>query len=72
MAGGNEPGRSANCNPITSAKTDMAVRVLCRLLCRIERRPPRLDLAGYPYLPRARVATTAAASYLSLLDRGTP
>ena len=27
MAGGNEPGRSANCNPITSSKTDMAVRV---------------------------------------------
>ena len=37
------------------------------LLCRIERRPPRLDLDVYPYLPRARVATTAAASYLSLL-----
>lgn len=40
------------------------------LLCRIERRPPRLDLDLYPYLPRARVATTAAASYLSLLDGG--
>ena len=38
------------------------------LLCRIERRPPKLDLDIYPYLPRARVATTAAASYLSLLD----
>ena len=38
------------------------------LLCRIERRPPRLDLDVYPYLPRARVATTAASSYLSLLD----
>ena len=37
------------------------------LLCRIERCPPRLDLDIYPYLPRARVATTAAASYLSLL-----
>jgi hypothetical protein len=37
------------------------------LLCRIERRPPRLDLDVYPYLPRARVATTAAASYMSLL-----
>ena len=37
------------------------------LLCRIERCPPRLDLDVYPYLPRARVATTAAASYLSLL-----
>ena len=37
------------------------------LLCRIERRPPRLDLDIYPYLPRARVATTAAAIYMSLL-----
>jgi hypothetical protein len=25
------------------------------VLCRIERRPPRLDLEIYPYLPRARV-----------------
>jgi transposase len=39
-------------------------------LCRIERRPPRLDLDVYPYLPRARVATTAAASYMSLLGGG--
>ena len=38
------------------------------LLCRIERRPPRLDLDVHPYLPRARVATTAAATYMSLLD----
>ena len=42
------------------------------LLCRIERRPPKLDLDVYPYLPRARVATTAAASYLSLLDGAAP
>jgi hypothetical protein len=38
------------------------------VLCRIERRPPRLDLSGYPYLPRATVATTAAQSYLDLLS----
>ncbi len=37
------------------------------VLCRIEHRPPRLDLDLYPYLPRARVATTAAATYMSLL-----
>jgi len=37
------------------------------VLCRIERRPPRLDLELYPYLPRARVATTSAKSYMSLL-----
>ncbi len=40
------------------------------LLCRIERRPPKLDLDIYPYLPRANVATTAAASYMSLLGGG--
>ena len=33
------------------------------MLCRIERRPPKLDLDIYPYLPRANVATTAAAAY---------
>ena len=37
------------------------------VLCRIERRPPKLD---HPYLPRANVATTAAASYMSLLGGG--
>ena len=34
------------------------------VLCRIERRPPKLDLDVYPYLPRANVATTATASYM--------
>jgi hypothetical protein len=37
------------------------------VLCRIERRPPRLDLTVYPYLPRARVAMTSAKAYLGLL-----
>ena len=37
------------------------------VLCRIERRPPRLDMAIYPYLPKATVATTSARSYLDLL-----
>ena len=37
------------------------------VLCRIERRPPKLDLDIYPYLPRAQVATTSAASYMNLL-----
>jgi transposase len=37
------------------------------LLCRIERRPPRLDLQNYPHLPLARVRTTQAADYLTLL-----
>ena len=40
------------------------------LLCRVERRPPRLDMAIYPYLPRARVETTSARSYMRLLTGG--
>jgi hypothetical protein len=37
------------------------------VLCRIERRPPRLDLGVYPYLPKATVATTSTRSYMELL-----
>ncbi len=40
------------------------------VLCRIERRPPRLNLEVYPYLPQATVAPTLAKSYLSLLAGG--
>ena len=42
------------------------------VLCRIERRPPRLDLTVYPYLPQARVATTSAKAYLDLLAGAAP
>ena len=42
------------------------------VLCQIERRPPRLDLEVYPYLPRARVATTSAQAYMTLLTDGRP
>jgi uncharacterized protein YecE (DUF72 family) len=42
-----------------------AVRHL--LLCRIERRPPRLDMENYPHLPLAHVHTTQAADYMTLL-----
>ena len=38
------------------------------LLCRIERRPPRLDLMQYPHLPLTEVHTTQAADYMSLLS----
>jgi hypothetical protein len=38
-------------------------------LCRIERRPPKLDLTVYPYLPRVAVATTSAGAYMALLGR---
>src|SRR6476469_10491312 len=37
------------------------------VLCRIERRPPKLDLTVYPYLPRVTVATTSAGAYMTLL-----
>jgi transposase len=41
------------------------------VLCRIDRRPPRLDLTVYPYLPRATVATTSARTYMELLTGAT-
>ena len=39
------------------------------VLARIERRPARLDIARYPYLPAAEVRTTTAADYAALLSR---
>ena len=39
------------------------------VLCRLEGRPPRLDLELYPYLPRVRVSTTSARDYMTLLSR---
>ncbi len=38
------------------------------VLCRIEKRPPRLDLDIYPYLPKALVETTNPASYRVLMS----
>ena len=38
------------------------------VLCRIERRPPRLDMTIYPYLPKATVATTSTHAYMDLLE----
>jgi transposase len=38
------------------------------VLCRIERRPPRLDMTVYPYLPKAHVAITSPTDYLALLS----
>ena len=38
------------------------------VLCRIERRPPRLDMSVYPYLPHASVALTSARTYMDLLS----
>jgi len=40
------------------------------VLCQVEKRPPKLDLDVYPYLPKANVGTTSAASYMSLMKRG--
>ena len=37
------------------------------LLCRLEGRPPRLDLDLYPYLPRVTVKTTSVTDYMALL-----
>src|SRR5665811_2097059 len=41
------------------------------LLCRIERRPPRLDMENYPHLPMAQVRTTQAADYMLSLTEVT-
>ena len=38
------------------------------ILCQIEKLPPKLDLDIYPYLPRANVGTTSAASYMCLVS----
>jgi transposase len=38
------------------------------VLCQVERRPPKLDLDVYPYLPRANVGATSAASYMCLVS----
>ena len=45
----------------------VALAVKHLVLCRIERRPPRLDLDIYPYLPKALVETTRPANYMSLM-----
>jgi hypothetical protein len=37
------------------------------VLCRIEHRPPRLNMTVYPYLPKVTVATTSARAYMDLL-----
>ena len=38
------------------------------VLCRLEGRPPRLDLDLYPHLPRMRVSATSAGDYMALLS----
>jgi transposase len=38
------------------------------VLCRLEGRPPRVDLELYPYMPRVRVSTASAGDYMTLLS----
>lgn len=38
------------------------------VLCQVEKRPPKLDLDIYPYLPRANVGQTSAGSYMCLVS----
>ena len=40
------------------------------VLCRIEHRPPHLDMIVYPYLPKAHVTATSAGDYMALLTGG--
>ena len=39
------------------------------VFCRLEGRPPRMDLELYPYLTRVSVSATCAGDYMSLLSR---
>ena len=56
---------SEGCPPAGSRISFDAVKHL--VLCRLEGRPPRLDMELYPYLPRDRVSTTSARDYMTLL-----
>jgi hypothetical protein len=38
------------------------------VLCRMEKRSPKLDLASYPHLAMTNVTTTLSSSYMSLLS----
>ena len=38
------------------------------VLCRLEGRPPRLDLELYPNLPQMQVSITSAGDYMTLLS----
>jgi hypothetical protein len=38
------------------------------VIAKIEHRPAKLDLCGYPYLPAANVKTTSAADYMALVS----
>ena len=40
------------------------------VLCRIDGRPPRLDIELYPYLPRVTVTKTSAKDYMTLVSGG--
>jgi hypothetical protein len=53
-----------------SSSTCILYAIKHLVLCHVERRPPKLDLDVYPYLPRARVGTTSAASYMCLMAGG--
>jgi hypothetical protein len=46
---------------VKSGRTQAFAREI--VLARIEKRPPRLNLASYPYLPQTSVRTTLATDY---------
>ena len=72
---GKTPGPRSSADEILARRARGAIgfdAVKHLVLCRIERRPPRLDLTVYPYLPRAKVATTSAKAYLGLLAGAAP
>jgi hypothetical protein len=78
IVGSSRPCRQSPSPELRGSRTSLAPSSQCRdsapapskqlVLCRIEKRPPRLDLAAYPYLPKATVRTTSAADYAGLLN----
>jgi len=67
---GSVPSRRRRCRgaPTPSRRGAIGFDAVKHLiLCHIERRPPRLDMTIYPYLPRAQVTMTSARTYMSLL-----
>ena len=56
--------------PFAWAALSASMRSSTWCCAEVEKRPPKLDLDVYPYLPKANVGKTCAASYLCLMSGG--
>jgi hypothetical protein len=64
---GHAPAEARSDRESRISRRQVTVPIKHLVLCRVEKRPPKLDLDLYPYLPRATVARTSAASYMCLV-----